>query len=159
MNNYTTEQIAAFQNEFNETIENLKGLVNDRVIGRFNVGIYAPMQFIKIDALDPKDFPNGITDNSIFLKFCIDYAERKVEIRNVGHVWLSPKDLKTDKYRYLCMKGVTDVATDMGNKKFRKSKFKDAKDLAKKMATYYNKVMECVTIYTGGYPYSKGIEE
>lgn len=156
---YTNEQIAAFQNEFNNTIESLKGMVNDRVMGRFSVGIYAPIQFIRVDALDPKDYPNGIGDNSVFLCFSIDYEKRKVELHSVGHVWLSPKDLKTDKYRYMAMKGVHNVAIDMGVKKFRKSKFKDANDLAKKIATYYNKVMECVTKYTGGYPYKQGIEE
>ena len=156
---YTNEQISAFQSEFNATIAALKGMVNDRVLGRFSVGIYAPLQFIKIDALDPKDYPNNIADNSVFLQFSINYEERKVELRNVGHVYLSPRDLTTPKYKYLAMKGVHNVAEDKGVKKFRKSKFKDANDLAKKIATYYNKVMECVTEYTGGYPYDRGIEE
>lgn len=159
-NNYTAEEIAAFNNDFDNTIENLKGLVgNGRVLGYFKVGLCAPLQYIRIDALDPKDYPNNIADNSVYITFAVDYDEKKVELRSSGHVYLSPKDLATPQYKYMAMKGVHNVAKDKGVKVFRKSKFKDAKDLATKMANYYNKVMECVTEYTGGYPYKKGIEE
>jgi hypothetical protein len=153
------EQITSYENEFEVTIESLKGLVDDRVIGCFNAGIYAPLQFIRIDALDTKDYPNGIDSNSIFLTFSIDYKERKVELHSYGHVYLSPKDLTAPKYRYYAMKSVVNVAEDKGVKKFRKSKFKNANDLAKKMGAYYNKVMGCVKEYTGGYPYKQGIEK
>jgi hypothetical protein len=156
---YTNEQIDAFKAEFNETKANLSGMVKDRVLGGFRVGIYAPLQFIRIDALDPKDYPNNISENSVFVEFEIDLVERKVALRRAGCVYLSPKDANSPQYRYMLMKSVQEVAEDKGVKKFRKSKFKDAKHLATKMAEYYNKVMQCVTEYTGGYPYKQGIEK
>lgn len=149
-----------FQKCFEATISELKNIVkNGRVLGNFIVGVYEPLQFIRIDALEPKDYPNGIANNSVFLEFAIDFKECKVELHNEGHIYLSPKDLATPKYKYYAMKSMHDVAVDKGFKKFRKSKFKNEKDLANKISTYYNKIMEYVIEYTGGYPYKQGIEQ
>lgn len=156
---YTEEQIATFAKEFNETKDTLKELVSDRVIGNFIKAWGSDLQFIRIDALNTEDYPNGIAENSIYIQFAINYATHKVELHGSGHVYLSPKDLQLPQYKYLAMKSVVNVGVDKGIKKFRKSKFKDGKDLAKKLATYYNSVMECVNEYTGGYLYKKGIEE
>lgn len=156
---YNNEQIAEFKNEFDATKEALSGMVNGRVLGNFSVGLYAPLQFIRIDALEPKDHPNGIAENSVYLQFSINYDEHKVELHGQGHVYLSKKDLTLPQYKYLAMKSMTQIAVDKGGKKFRKSTFKDSKDLAKKLAKYYNDVMKYVTEYTGGYPYKQGIEE
>lgn len=155
---YTDEMISNFECEYNSTLDNIKKLVNANVIGKFRPNFYPPQQWIRIDALHKKDWPSNIKDNSVYIDFMISFDTRKVEVVHSGHVYLSPKDLMSPKYKYLAMKSIINVAVDKGLKKFRKSKFKDANDLAKKISSYYNKVMECVTEYTGGYPYKQGIE-
>lgn len=115
--------------------------------------------FIRIDALLEKDYPHNISDNSIYIDYEIDFNENKFEVFRVGHVYLSPKDLKTDRYKYLCMKSMSNILVDKGGKKMRKTKHKDCKTTAKKMADYFNEVMNAVIEYTGGYPYKEGIEE
>lgn len=156
---YNDEQIEVFENEFEATKNALSEMVDGRVLGNFSVGLCAPLQFIRIDALEQKDHPNGIAENSVYLQFAINYDEHKVELHGQGHVYLSKRDLTLPQYKYLAMKSMTNVAADKGVKKFRKSTFKDGKDVAKKLAKYYNDVMKCVTEYTGGYPYKQGIEE
>ena len=156
---YTNEQIAMFKNEFEATKNALSEMVSGRVLGGFSDGLCTPLQFIRIDALEEKDYPHDIAENSVYLQFAINYDERKVELRGQGHVYFSKKDLTLPQYKYLAMKSMTNIAVDKGGKKFRKSTFKDSKDLAKKLAKYYNDVMKYVTEYTGGYPYKQGIEE
>lgn len=128
-----------------------------KVYGNWNTGFCPEMQWIRLDALNPENWPNNISDNSIFIEFKFDLAAKKLEVSRTGHIWLSPSDKATDRYKYLAMKSMTNVAEDMGKKKFRKSKFKNADDAVKKMNDYYNMVMECVEKYTGGYPYKQGI--
>ena len=156
---YTNKQIAEFKNEFEATKEALSGMVNGRVLGNFSIGLCPQLQFIRIDALEPKDYPHGIAENSVYLDFSINYDEHKVELNGQGHTYLSKRDLTLPQYKYLAMKSMTQIAVDKGGKKFRKSTFKDGKDLTKKLAKYYNDVMKYVTEYTGGYPYKQGIEE
>lgn len=112
--------------------------------------------FVRYDALDKEDYPNGISENSIYIIFEVDMVNKKVNVFRSGHVWLSPYDKTLQKYKYLCMKSIQDVLTDNGGKKFRKQGYKDMKDLAKKMETYYKQVMKEVESYTGGYPYNEG---
>lgn len=127
---------------------------------KISTGGYCPyLCFIRIDALLEKDYPHNISDNSIYIDYEIDFNENKFEVFKVGHVYLSPKDLKTDKYKYLCMKSITNILVDKGGKKMRKTKHKDNKTTAKKMADYFNEVMNAVIEYTGGYPYKEGIKE
>lgn len=127
---------------------------------KISTGGYCPyLCFIRIDALLEKDYPHNISDNSIYIDYEIDFNENKFEVFKVGHVYLSPKDLKTDKYKYLCMKSMSNILVDKGGKKMRKTKHKDNKTTAKKMADYFNEVMNAVIEYTGGYPYKEGIEE
>lgn len=129
-----------------------------QIIGRF--GTFCPyLQYIRFDALEVKDYPHNIDRNSIYLCFGIDWVEKKVELHSFGHVWLSPKDKATDKYRYLAMKSMIDIYLDKGGKKFRKTSFKSVTDLFEKLNNYYNVVMQAVTEYTGGYPYKEGIEK
>lgn len=111
------------------------------------------LQFVRFDALDEKDYPHGIALNSVFLTFEINHQDKRIELHSYGHVSLNEEDKKTEKYRYYCMKSVIDVIKDNGGKKFRKQKFKDAQDAAKKMVDYFQMVMNEVDKYTGGYPY------
>lgn len=117
------------------------------------------LRFVRFDALDPKDYPNGIARNSVYLQFEIDYDTKKVSLFDCGLVYLSPKDKQTEPHKYFVMKTIETVLTDKGGKKFRKQGFKDAANLFAKMEGYYKEVMKAVTEYTGGYPYKQGIEE
>ena len=114
----------------------------------------ADCQFIRLDALDPHDWPNAIGQNSVYITFKV--VGPSVEVLGMGHIWLSDEDKNSDKYKYLAMKTMERCHTDYGNKKFRKTRWKDRKDLANKIAKYWNEVMESVNKYTGGYPYKHG---
>lgn len=117
------------------------------------------IQYISIDALKPSDYPNGIERNSIFITYKVDLLEHKVMIHSSGHVWLSPKDKATDRYKYLAMKSVLDIHEDKGGYKFRKQSYKSTQHLVEKLSKHFNEVMQSVVEYTGGYPYKEGIEE
>ena len=38
-----------------------------KVYGKWNAGFCPEMQWIRLDALDPDNWPNNISDNSIFI--------------------------------------------------------------------------------------------
>lgn len=121
---------------------------------------YPNVCFIVVDALDPQNYPNGISDNSIFLMFRIDFEAKNFECVRSGHIYLSDKDRRDNpKLRYLAMNSMVEIGVRRGLKKMRKSKIKDMATTAHKMATYFNEVMEKVVEYTGGYPYKQGTEE
>ena len=111
------------------------------------------MQFVRLDALNKEDYPHGIDRNSVYIDFCINHKENKVEIHSLGCVYLDDADKQSEKYKYYAMKSIQQVYVDEGGKKFRKSKFKTEKDLCKKMLDYFDNVMVEVEKYTGGYPY------
>ena len=113
--------------------------------------------FIKLDALDDKDWSNGIELNSIYFSFVYDEETKKLDLHSNGHVYLSNEDKQTDKYKYYAMKSITKVHVDYGGKKFRKTLVKNPDDLVNKISTYVNAVMEDVVKYTGGYPYKRGL--
>ena len=157
--NYSETEKQEFANTFNEILDEIKKNTNYHVYGKYTGCLCPYMQFVTIDCLDKKDWPNGIDLNSIYFKFTLYLDANKIEFTQCGHVWLSPKDLQTEKYKYLAMKSIANVAEDKGVKKFRKQGFKSAEQCTKKILEYVNKVMECVTEYTGGYPYKEGIEK
>lgn len=113
--------------------------------------------FIKLDALDDKDWSNGIELNSIYFSFVYDEETKKLDLNTNGHVYLSNEDKQTDKYKYYAMKSIVGVHVDYGGKKFRKTSVKNPDDLVTKISTYVNAVMEDVVKYTGGYPYKRGL--
>lgn len=121
---------------------------------------YPNVCFIVVDALAPQDYPHGISDNSVFLMFRIDFEEKNFECKRSGHIYLSEKDKRENpKLRYLCMNSMVEIGVRRGLKKMRKSKIKDHATTAHKMATYFNEVMEKVVEYTGSYPYKQGVEK
>lgn len=113
--------------------------------------------FIKLDALDAKDWSNGIELNTIYFAFTYDEETKKLDLNTNGHVYLSNEDKQTDKYKYYAMKSIVGVHVDYGGKKFRKTLVKNPDDLVNKISTYVNAVMEDVVKYTGGYPYKRGL--
>lgn len=121
---------------------------------------YPNVCFIVVDALAPQDYPHGISDNSVFLMFRIDFEEKNFECVRSGHIYLSEKDKRDNqKLRYLCMNSMVEIGVRRGLKKMRKSKIKDMATTAHKMATYFNEIMEKVVDYTDGYPYKQGKEK
>ena len=121
---------------------------------------YPNVCFIVVDALNPQDYPNGISENSVFLMFRVDFEAKTVEYKRSGHIYLSEKDKRENpKLRYLAMNSMVEIATRAGVKKMRKSQYKDNTTSAHKMATYFNEVMEKVVEYTNGYPYKQGVEK
>lgn len=121
---------------------------------------YPNVCFIVVDALAPQDYPHGISENSVFLMFRVDFEAKTVEYKRSGHIYLSEKDKRENpKLRYLAMNSMVEIATRAGVKKMRKSQYKDNTTSAHKMATYFNEVMEKVVEYTNGYPYKQGVEK
>lgn len=139
----------------NECFNNLE---NKGYIKQFTVqeGYYTNNVYVTFEALETKDFPNGIRENGKYVQFVI--CGGKIEYNGTGHIWLSEADQQRDKYKYLAMRGMWDIAQENGNiKKFRKCNFKDVQSAFDKMNDYFQNVMKYVNEYTGGYPYDCGV--
>jgi hypothetical protein len=65
-----------------------------------------------------------------------------------GHVYISPYDSENG-YKYFAMRSVKDMAKEVGVST-RKFKFKDEKDLAKKIAKMSNELFGVALAYCGG---------
>lgn len=75
--------------------------------------------YIRLDFLLPQDYPNGISDNSIYIDFRYNLDECSLENYGCGHLNLTDED-KKGKYKYYALKGFTAPYYDKGGKKFRK---------------------------------------
>lgn len=152
----------AWKNEFAEVINLLQSASNNitykAVYGTFST--FCPWtQYITLDALNKEDWPNGIKNNSIFVTFEIDLASKKVEINSCGNVWISKQDKELyTRDSYLAMHTMTEITRRNGGKVMRKSTYKDAKNLAKRIINAFEGIMEQVIDYTSGYPYKEGIK-
>lgn len=158
----------AWKDEFAEVMNLLQSANNNiygiqihnykAVYGSFQT-FYACTQYITLDALNAQDHPNGIKENSVFVTFKIDLASKKVEIHRTGHIWISEQDKELyPKDKYLAMHSMLNVTKRNGGKVMRKSTYKDAKDLVKRIINAFENIMEQVIDYTGGYPYKEGIK-
>lgn len=158
---YIRQELSKDENNVNkmrDLFNEVKSLLSEnkvceRVLGNFST-FYPSIQYIILDALQEKDVPHNIQENSIRIEFKIDLLEKKVEATRWGHVYLSEQESKET---YLVMCSMKNIAEARGVKWFRKQGFKDAKDLQKKMNAFYIAVMEKVNDYTNGYPYKQGI--
>ncbi|MGL5691068.1 MAG: hypothetical protein ACRDD8_09630 [Bacteroidales bacterium] len=105
-----------------------------------------------IEALEAKDYPNQLSDNGMFIRFEINYDNGVggISFDRSGHVWLSEADKQTPEYKHYAMRTLSSLVS----KKFRKSKFKNDKELVKKVSEYANAVYDELLKYTGGYPYN-----
>lgn len=110
------------------------------------------LQYIRMDMLKKEDWPNHIDDNSIFIEYKIDMDEKTVEIFSFGHIYLSDYDSRKS---YLAMCSMKKAHQAIGGKWFRRTKYKSAADLAKKMVTFYNSVKHTMEEVTDGYPYKQ----
>lgn len=121
------------------------------VSGAFRPKSLCPyMQYIRIDALDSKDYPNHIAENSVYVTIKVDLEDKTFEIADSGHIWLNRAEQKATNYAMASMKR---IVLANGGKWMRKSKFKDAKDFAKKVTKFWELAMTIIDSQTGGYPY------
>ena len=109
-------------------------------------------QYLVLDALDKKDWPHNIDINSVFIGFKVDLLANTVEVFRQGHIWLTPADQKKS---YLAMCSMRDAVKAQGGKWMRKTTFKSAEDLAKKVIDFYSNTMALIDKATGGYPYKQ----
>ena len=110
------------------------------------------LQYIRMDMLKEEDWPNHIGRNSIFITYDIDMCAKTVEVSTFGHIYLSNEDSKKS---HLAMCSMKQAHQAIGGKWFRRTKYKSAADLAKKMITFYNSVKQTMEEVTDGYPYKQ----
>lgn len=122
------------------------------VVGRRFWDFVPYQQRVRLDALDKKDWPNGINDNSIYIEFKVNMKDNTFEACDCGHILLTRDDQKKS---YLAMCTIKKAVEAVGGKWMRKSSYKDAKDLAKKVKKFWEQAVDCVAKATGGYPYKK----
>lgn len=122
------------------------------VRGNFVKRLCPYSQRIRIDALDAKDYPNSIDDNSVFVDIEVDLEDKTFRIVNYGHIWLNNAEQRAT---YLAMAGMKDVVKVNKGKWLRQSSYKDAKDFAKRVTKFWEDAMRIIDIQTGGYPYKK----
>lgn len=143
-------ECAKYRDEFDKI---KKAMWDEGALAVGGFGSFCPyQQWVRLDALSREDWPNGISDNSIFVDIKINMKEQKFEVSRSGHIWLTDADAKKS---YLCMCGMRSAVEVMGGKWLRKSSYKDAKDLAKKVKKFWEQAVDCVAKATGGYPYKK----
>lgn len=152
------ETLTKIFNLLTEKIENKSIPYAKHVYGRFST-FCEQIQFVKLDALEPTDWENGIADNSVFMNFRIDMDAKKLEVHTCGHVWISDADKAAyTRDSYLAMHSVLEIAKRNGVK-VRKQSFKTEEECVEKIAKIYNAVMEQVVDYCDGvYPYHKGVK-
>lgn len=139
-----------YADKFNEILSviNEKGLLFK---GHFES--FCPyLQYLHFDALRKEDWPNGIAENSVYLRFSLDLRTNTVQCNGCGHIWLSKSDQKKS---YLAMCSMKKAIISDGGKWMRKSRYKDAKDLVNKIERFRVQVIEHIEKVTGGYPYKQ----
>lgn len=141
-----------FRNDYNTLVSILnKEIENnplaDHLLGGFHIGLCPYIQFIGIESLPKEKLFNGIPENGVYVSFEIDMIEKSVEIHHSGHVEMTDDDKKAT---YLCMFGLKNIAKAYNIKWLRKFKYKDMNDLAKRIVTFYNNIMNAVNDLTEG---------
>ena len=154
-----------YLNEYNEVIKAVQDNANNakalkQIIRKDYYSFSPETQFIRLDALAEKDYPNGIERNSIYVSFRIDMEEKSVQIHSTGSVWISEADRQLyEGDRCLAMHPMLTITKRNGGKVMRKQRYKDPLDLAKKIIKAYNDIMKEVLDYTNYvYPYKKGVK-
>lgn len=110
------------------------------------------IQFFTFDALNSRDWPNGIAQNSIFVMFKVDMRAHTIEVESCGHIWLTDNDVKKS---CLVMCSIKQAHKANGGVWMRKSKYSNAQNLANKAKTFWNDVVKTLNDVTGGYPYKQ----
>ena len=119
----------------------------DHLLGGFKIGLCPYLQFIGIEALPKDKLFNNIPENGVYVYFEIDMIDKSVEVHSTGHVEMSNEDKKAS---YLCAFGLKNIAKAYNVKWFRKQKYKDMNDLAKRIIGFYTAIMTAVNDLTQG---------
>lgn len=139
-----------YKSQFDEIKE---ALLNEGFVANDVFSSFCPeLQYIRMDMLKKEDWPYHIDRNSIYLLFSIDMKAKMVEIHTCGHIYLSEADMKKS---CLVMCSMRQAHQAVGGKWFRKSRYKSAADLAKRMLDFYHKVKQTMETVTDGYPYKQ----
>lgn len=110
--NYITEEFSDVLKQYQKYVPEIKSI---HIIKRKA----AMAVYIRLDFLLPQNFPNGISDNSIYIDFKYNLDECSLENNSCGHLNLTDED-KKGKYHYSALKSFTAPYYDKGGKKFRK---------------------------------------
>ena len=144
--------------EYKETANEIKMLLKSKTSAR-GVSVYcgglAPyLVFVRLDALDEKDWPHGISDNSLFVEFIVDLRVNSVEFHRGGCIPYNKDDPQAGIYYGM---GTNEFMKRMGLKIFRKGRFKSIEELVGKMNSFYETFVMALEEYKGEYPYREGI--
>ena len=134
--------------------EDIVSALNDAgYIATYRFDTFCPeLQYVRMDMLKKEDWPNHIAQNRRFIMYEIDMLVKSVEVSTFGHVYLSDEDSEKT---HLCMCSMKQAHQAIGGKWFRRTKYKSAADLAKKMVAFYNSVKQTMEEVTDGYPYKQ----
>lgn len=104
-----------------------------------------------MDYLEPRDWPHGISNNSVYMVFQFRNIDGRVcaEFHHSGNIELTPED-RAGKYKYYALKSFTDPYKDKGKKMMRKFYPKTPKDAAKKISEFANAVYAAALDDQGG---------
>lgn len=109
---YITEEFSDVLKQYQKYVPEIKSIQISKRKGSMAV-------YIRLDFLLPQDYPNGLSDNSIYIDFRYNLDECSLECNGSGHLNLTDED-KKGKYKYYALKGFTAPYYDKGGKKFRK---------------------------------------
>ena len=150
METTNTTMIENYRNDFN-TLADILLKANiphfDHLLGNYSKGLCPELQFIGIEALSHDKIPHNIPQNGCYIYFKIDMQQKSVEVHSSGHIELTKEDMKAS---YLCMTGLKNLAKFYNVKWFRKQKYKDINDLAKRIINFYTIIMDMVSTHTEG---------
>ena len=110
------------------------------------------LQTVDLNAMKPEDYPNGIYENSMYLRIWFDLRDMTFEIKSCGHLWLTKEDQDAS---YLAMCSVKQAFKATGRKWMKKTSYKgkNAQFIAAKVSTFWAQVMEGLKDFSTGYPY------
>ena len=138
------------ESEYKETANEIKMLLKSKTSAR-GVSVYcgglAPyLVFVRLDALDEKDWPHGISDNSLFLEFIVDLSVNSVEFHRGGCIPYNKDDPQAGMYYGM---GTNQFMKRMGLKIFRKGRFKSIEELVGEMNSFYETFVIALEEYKG----------
>ena len=145
-------EIEKYRKIWNEVVEALKA-ENLLILRGYKYNTFVPyIQYFTLDALPQNLWPNNISANSIFIAFQVNLKEKTVKPDHCGHIYLTEADQKKS---YLCMCSMKDAHKANHGVWLRKSKYKTANDLAKKITKFWDSVYCSLEAVTTGYPFKQ----
>lgn len=126
---------------FEEIVSNINPSNRVTVTAKYEQGFCPHIQFIRMEYLKKEELPYGYAENGQYLQFTVDLENKSIWLHISGHVDLNKRDRQSEVYKCYAKRNIVSIAKEYGVPKFRKSRFKTGKDIAKKIGDYYDKVM------------------